>query len=291
MKVRKSYIKIIIVLSLFLSQICFAKLKTTLLWTVNNLESPESAYYDKESNLIYVSNVVGEALGKDQKGYISVLNMDGSIREKYLVKGLNAPKGMRIFKGILWVSDIDTLIAINIMKKKILKKYYIKGSKFLNDVAIDKSGRVFVSDMTEGKIYSVYKKKVKLFTKTDDLPNGLLVKKNKLIMAGWGKNIKDDFSTEPLGKLYFFDLKNKKRIFITNGPVGNLDGLEELENDGGFIVSDWVKGDILHISLDGSIDKILSLSKGTADIGYITDKKILLIPLMNDNKLQAYLLE
>src|SRR3712207_6954360 len=57
------------------------------------------------------------------------------------VTGPNAPKGMRAHKGVLWVSDIDQIISIDIATGKITRRLKVSGARFLNDVAIDSIDR------------------------------------------------------------------------------------------------------------------------------------------------------
>lgn len=278
---------------LILSFISYASLAAAprLSWEVEGLETPESAYYDPQSKLIFVSQIVGNALDKDQRGYISSYDVSGALVDKEVVKGLNAPKGMRVHKGILWVSDIDQVLAINLKNKKIIKKISIPGSQFLNDVVVAPNGVVFVSDLTAGKIFTIKGNKAKLFASSQDLPNGLLIEKGKLLMVSWGEGLKDDFSTKSLGKMYTYDLKNKKRKALFSSPLGNLDGLEALAEGKGYLISDWVNGAVYKISLKGEVEKILALNKGAADIGLVPEKNMLLVPRMLENKLSAYIID
>ncbi len=88
-----------------------------LLWTLKDpaIVNPESAYYEPETKLIYVSNVAGGANVKDKEGWISKVDpVTGKIIEGKWVTGLNAPKGLRAHNGALWVSDIDQLVSIDI---------------------------------------------------------------------------------------------------------------------------------------------------------------------------------
>ena len=112
---------------LALSLVFILGLSSSLLaseWTVNqNIKTPESVYYAPEVEQIFVSNINGGGTEKNNKGYISKLSKSGTVLESEWIKGLNAPKGMRSLNGILWVTDIDELVKIDIRKGKILKKF------------------------------------------------------------------------------------------------------------------------------------------------------------------------
>src|SRR4051812_34101914 len=70
---------------------------TPILWTAKeSVNSPESAYYDQAANILFVSNVNGNAGDKDGNGYISKYTITGQLIEaKWEQGGLNAPKGLR----------------------------------------------------------------------------------------------------------------------------------------------------------------------------------------------------
>ncbi|MCK9911953.1 hypothetical protein MXD81_22550, partial [Microbacteriaceae bacterium K1510] len=85
-------------------------------------------------------------------------------------------------------------------------------------------------------------------------------------------------------------IADKKVAKLGDGtPVGNLDGLEPDGDD--FLVSDWVAGKVFRIARSGKADVLLSLTQGTADIGYVPAEKLLIVPLMASDKLVAYKLQ
>ena len=61
-----------------------------------------------------MSSINGQILEKDGNGYISRLSPDGKVVSAKWVTGLNAPKGLRSAGGVLWVADIDEVVAIDI---------------------------------------------------------------------------------------------------------------------------------------------------------------------------------
>jgi sugar lactone lactonase YvrE len=161
-----------------------------VLWEVSDgLEAPESAYFDKGSGFLFVSQVGGGGpTGKDGDGCIAKLTPDGNVIDNKWIAGLNAPKGLRSHDGKLWVSDIDRIVGIDIEKGEIAATVEVTGAKFLNDVACDAEGAVYVSDMTASKIYCYKDDEVSVFAEGVDLenPNGLLVDGDRLIVAAWG---------------------------------------------------------------------------------------------------------
>ena len=248
-------------------------------------ENPESAYYEPVSKILFVSSISGEGTVKDKKGWITTMTPDGvTLKEKWL-KGLNAPKGMRARKGVLWVTDIDRVLAVKIKTGKIIREYKVPGAKFLNDIVIDSTGTVYFSDTLASKIFKIKNGKVTVYMKGDHLasPNGLLIKNRILYVAAWG--LTADWSTKKDGSLYSINLDTKSITPISK-ELGNLDGLE-FDLDGNFLISDWVAGKVFRVSRDGLSETIHTLAKGSADIGFIPEKNLIIIPEMLQNHVTA----
>jgi hypothetical protein len=252
-------------------------------WEVTEgVQSPESAYFDANSGLLFVSQIgAGGPTGKDGDGHISKLTPDGTVVAARWITDLNAPKGMRSSEGRLWVSDIDRLIGIDIEKGEIVEQIEVPDAEFLNDVACDGEGAVYVSDMSTGKIHRYQDGELSVHAEGDQLesPNGLLVDGKRLIVAAWGG--------ETPGRLLSFDLASGAKTPITPEPLGTLDGVEAA-GDGAFLVSDWTAGKIFRVTKDGRAKLVLQLPKGSADIGFLADRKLLIVPQMLENKVTAY---
>lgn len=275
--------KISLLLMFFIITGCAHTQKTS--WkNTKDFKNPESMYYHPEDNSIYISNVAGGGVEKNGKGYISKVSVSGEVLNLQWINGLNAPKGSRAYKGKFWVSDIDEVVVIDMSKATIIKKYKIKGAKFLNDIAITSKGVVYVSDTITSKIHKIDNGKVTTFLEGDILesPNGLLVKGDKLFVAAWG--LTKDWSTTKVGRLYEIDLKTKKINYITKNPLGNLDGLE-FDKNGDFIVSDYMAGKVYSVKKEsGEVSTLFDGKKSLADIGYIPALGQILIPYMELNQ-------
>ncbi|MFP6855870.1 MAG: SMP-30/gluconolactonase/LRE family protein [Roseibacillus sp.] len=254
------------------------------------IRAPESAYFDQKSGYLFLSQIGGGGgKAKDSDGWISMLTTDGKVVKDKWFSGLHAPKGMRSSNGILWVSDIDRLVGINISNGKTHRVYNIPGAKFLNDVAAGPTGIIYVSDMATSTIYQLRGATISKLASGQklDSPNGLLVSGTTLFIAGWGKELNDSFEAITPGRLLAFNLRSGEIKAITRVPTGNLDGVE-LDGRGGYFVTDWSAGTVFHITSKGAVTSILDLPKGTADLAYLPKKKLLILPRMMENTVTAY---
>ena len=264
------------------------------LWTIDKgLAQPESAYFEATTQAIYVSNVQGNPTEKDGKGYISKVSPDGKMLAEKWVDGLNAPKGLRSFNKILYVTDIDALVSIELATGKIIKRLEIPGAQLLNDIGIASDGRVYISDTFASKVFVVEDGKPTVWLNETQVthPNGLLVHDQELVVASWGEEMDTKtWATKQPGKLVTYDLKSKEKTELTKQPLGNLDGLEN-DGSGGYYVTDHVGGLLYHVEADGTANAILGGFQGAADIGMIDGKSVILVPRMGEDKLTAYDLE
>ncbi len=257
--------------------------------TPNTLSGPESALFDAERGVIYISNVAGQPNEKDGNGFISTLSPDGAIAELKWVEGLDAPKGLALVDGKLYVSDIDTLVEIDVATGEISNRYAGEGAQFLNDVAADDSGNVYVSDMLANSVYRLSDGALSVWLQDEALenPNGLHVEGDQLIVGSWGK-MTDGFATEVPGHLKTVSLQDASIKSLGNGTaVGNLDGVES-DGQGNFYVTDWMAGKLFHITPAGDAEMLLELGQGSADHEVMEAQGLVVIPMMNDNKVTAY---
>jgi len=236
---------------------------------------PESVLYDPVSGNIFVSNIQGSPAEKDGKGFISVIDIQGNVKKLNWVSGLNAPKGMAVYSGNLFVADVDALVEINIAKAEIVKRYPVKNAAFLNDVAAGQDGMIFVSDTQTGKIHVLNNGRM------EELPLEPIRNANGLFVSGKKLYIGSE-------KIQVMDIKTKKLTVLLNNAGDGIDGLELL-GDGNFLFSHWagrifiMKGNKLKKLLDTSAKGINS-----ADICFVKDRQLVLVPTFMDNRVVAY---
>ncbi|MBE7169707.1 MAG: SMP-30/gluconolactonase/LRE family protein [Williamsia sp.] len=250
--------------------------RLTKLWSTDSaLKVPESVLIDPQSNVLYVSNIDGKADEKDGKGSIGKVSADGKIIAVDWVSGLHAPKGMGIRGNNLYVADLDAIAIIDTKKGTLTKRIPVQDAVFLNDVTVDKSGVVYVSDSRAGKVFRMQGEKVELYLDKLKNPNGLLANGN-------------DFYLLDSGTLYLVD-KNKNLVKIVEGMEPDTDGIVPVKA-GEFIVSCW-GGSVYYVHKDGNKQKLLDTREqkiNTADIQYDPAKAVLYIPTFYRNSITAY---
>jgi len=250
----------------------------SLVWTSDEgLKTPESVLYDAKDRCIFVTNIDGNPNIKDGNGFISMLSTDGKIKNLRWISGLNAPKGQAIYNGKLYVADIDELVEIDIKTAKITSKYKVENSKFLNDVTAGTDGTIFFSDMLDHKIYALNNQKLSVW-----LDDEILENVNGLWAEGGNLYIGTD-------RILQADLKTKAIVVLVENCKG-IDGLERLQ-DGNFIYSNW-EGRISITQGKESIKLIESVGKKqTADIDFVPEKNLVLVPTFSKNSVEAYTLK
>ncbi len=254
---------------------------TELQWrTPTELSVPESVCYDAKNNRLYVSNINGKPAEKNGAGFITMLSIDGKIEKRKWITDLNAPKGMGILNGFLYVTDIDRVVKIDIAKAKVVKYIDIPGTVFLNDIAAG-DGTIYVSDMgaANNAIYRLQDDVPELLAKDREIsaPNGLYYLNGYLLIGNNGD-----------GKLKKLNLASGKISTVVSVGHG-IDGVIALPNNE-FLISDW-QGKTEYINSKGK-KKVLVEHKedkiNAADIEYIPEKHLLLIPTFFGNTVEAY---
>lgn len=255
------------------------EVKATLKWKTDTiLKVPESVLYNEADKLIYVANINGKPDSADGNGFISRLNLDGSIAQLEWVKGLDAPKGMGVYKGKLYVTDIHKLVVIDIATAKVEKSIVVDSSEFLNDVTIDAKGDVYFTDSGAKRIHLYKDGVVSLWTKDPLLmkPNGILAMENSLRII--------DMQT---GLFYDADYTTKKLTGVADTIPGGDGVMQIAKNE--YIISCW-PGEVYYIK-DASVKKILDTKAdklNAADAWYIEEENLLLVPTFFGNSVMAY---
>jgi hypothetical protein len=263
-----------------------------------NMKTPESARYDPELDVFYVSNINGNPSEHDGNGSIVVVRADSTGASKVLVESgrngatLNGPKGIALIGDTLWVADIDHLRAFNRRTGAPVADINLAPMKamFLNDVVIGGDGAVYTTDtglMFDAKgaathpgvdqIFKIVGRKATVL-KADSLnaPNGI---------AWDGANSRFVLAPFNGSAVQTWMPGDKKTTTLATG-AGQYDGVEILA-DGRILVTSWADSAV-HVIQQGTMSKLISNVSGPADIGVDTKRGVVAVPRFSDGKVEYY---
>jgi len=255
----------------------------TEVWKTDTvMRTCESVLYDAPRRVLYVSCINGAPAEKNGKGFISKLGLDGSVESLNWITGLNAPKGMGVDGNLLYVTDIDQLVIIDIEKAEIIEKINVEGTTFMNDVGIGADGTVYFTGSDTGIIWMYENGEVKRWI-TDGLsrPNGLFIEKSRVMLTSSGS-----------ADLKIIDKATGEYEVVTT-EIGHGDGIEYTGEEGHYLTSSW-SGEVFLIFPDFSKVSLLKTSDqeiNSADIGFNLEEQLVYIPTFFDNRVVAYRLE
>jgi len=249
------------------------------LWDIPlGLKMPESAAYDPATDAVYVTNY--DAYGAGGMQFVSKISLDGRIEELYWARGLVRPTGLAVSGDKLFAVDRMGVAEIDIATGKIVKRYALPQPRFANDIAIAEGGTIYVSDSGSGAIYSNAGGEFTVWLQGEGIgqPNGLACHEGRLIVGNNGD-----------GCLKAVDLATKEISVIADLRPGLIDGIQ-VDKHGNYLVSHY-EGRIFRITPSGEITKIVDrTAKGynTADIEYVPEKDLLIVPSLQSFGLTAY---
>jgi sugar lactone lactonase YvrE len=255
------------------------------LWEIDRAFAfPESAAYDPKGQVVFVSSfdAFNRSAGEGRQS-IAKLSADGRVLEKDWAKGLFNPTGLVIRGDRLYAVERRGVVEIDMATGKVLKRHQIPEPLMPNDIAIDGSGTIYVSDSAKSVIYRITDGTVEEWLKGDEIrtPNGLCVRDNELIIGNNG-----DFSLKAAG------LADRKVRTVARLSPGIIDGIA-VDEGGGFLVSHY-DGRLYRIAPDGGITKLLdtsTLGRPIADFGYDAETGRFFIPTFIENGVVAYQLK
>lgn len=262
------------------------------------LQTPESVLYDATGDVYLVANINGNPADRDGNGFISRISPNGRTVTLKWIDGtksgvtLNAPKGMAIARGTLYVADITAVRMFDRRTGRFKGSIDIPGATFVNDLAAGPDGSVYVTDsgmkpdfspsgtdavyriMLDGKIDTVAKR-----TQLKH-PNGVTVRPDgKLAIVNFDKP----------GLVVILGL-NGQVLSTWTMPAGQLDGVEALP-DGSLLVSSWESSTVYRVTSNGTATAVVENAPSPADFGYDRKRNRILIPLFTKNQVAIHSLK
>lgn len=263
-----------------------------------NLQGPESARYDRDLDVWFVSNVNGNPSGKDNNGYISRLRPDGTPYNLKFIEGgkkgvtLNAPKGLAIKGDTLWVADIDVARAFNKRTGARIANVEARGRvKFLNGATVGPDGAIYMTDTgvifgPKGEMSHPGPDQVMRITRggaTTAISSARLEGPNGI---AWDQRNKRFVIVSFGGKgIYGWKPGEKDVQSIATGP-GQQDGVVALP-DGRLLISSWADSSLFVLE-DGQAKKVASGIPSPADIDFAEKDSRVAVPQLMANKVQFW---
>ncbi len=259
---------------------------------VTGFMTPESVLHDSVADVYLVSNINGTPTDKDDNGFISRVTPTGEIEQLKWIDGaapavtLHGPKGLAVKGDTRYVADIDCVRRFLRTSGAPAGEICFRGATFLNDIAMDVSGTLYVTDSGLNPDFSP--------SGTDAIwrfsPDGQTSKLQQGDSLGHPNGIafndQDGYVvTFGSGEIYQFGPDNKRRVVLPGASGRALDGIV-FTNDGGYAFSSWGDSAVYVVTGQGATSKLLEHAEADspADIGYDAKRNRILVPLFTPNK-------
>lgn len=245
---------------------------------VSGLKLPESVAVGFDGR-VYITEI--GAFGKDGDGRVLVVGKDG--KAVPFAEGLDDPKGIIPWMKSLFVADNKRVVRIDEKGKVHVfaeEKAFPIPPLFLNDIAVDELGFLYVSDSGDrkgggGAVFRIDPKgKVTLVTDTKRIP-GLKIP-NGLVLDGKSFLLLLDAGA---GELLRVKIADGTSVKVAEG-FGHGDGLV-WDHFGRLFVSDWAGGKVFGIPRPGEAPVLIASGfESAADMCLDPTGKFLLVPDM-----------
>ncbi|MFC2129867.1 T9SS type A sorting domain-containing protein [Bacteroidota bacterium] len=234
---------------------------------LSQLTSPESIIRNEYTKTYIISDAgAGKLLSMDKSGSVSDFTT-----------GLNQPKGLVMGNFSLWVTDVTEIVEIDPLSGEIIETYPIAGSRFLNDIATDNFGYLFISDMQNNRIYRFDE----LSGTAESFSNGMLPSPNGIYYDFLGGLIVVSYA-DPAG-IYTVDAEEGNVEELMQTQLGQLDGIAYDTKRNRYYVSSWKTNSvyILDPAFMDPPELLQSGIDGPADLFYDELTDTLIVPAMN----------
>ncbi|HOH46748.1 MAG TPA: SMP-30/gluconolactonase/LRE family protein [Candidatus Cloacimonadota bacterium] len=257
---------------LILIVICF--LAVFLLQGRARLKGPESIAFDGSNNRFLISNTKGKTiLSMDENGKLSVFFKDGLV----------APKGIAVSPPYLYIADQQQIVTVDIPTASLLTTLPIEGSKYLNDIALDDKGLLYVTDTEADAVFVVNVPEASVVKLTDpnlEAPNGIVFdrpRKQMMIVSSIQKS-----------PIMVINTETQEFGIFTNTIYSQMDGIA-IDDKGRIYFSSWDTEAIYMIPQEQNRFEVFKNElPSPADFYYHQPTQELIVPLWEKNKIERF---
>lgn len=202
-----------------------------ILFAFGFLSSSTSAQYNSPESITYDSLGKRYLVSNTSSSKIVQRDLNGNVTDFVTVGG--SIHGVTVHNGKAYVCNGTRVRGYDLTSATEVFNVLISGSTFLNDLAIDNSGMIYVSDFTTRRIYKLNSNNSEYWiyiANTTNTPNGVYVDtpRNRLLICCWG-------SSAPVKAVSFAD---SSIVNLITTPYSNCDGISLDRNDNVYI-STW----------------------------------------------------
>lgn len=185
--------------------------------------SPESVAYDSIGKRYLISNTSSQKIVQR--------SISGAVTDFVTVGG--GIHGITVYNNRAYVCNGTRIRGYDLTNATEVFNVQIAGSAFLNDLAIDNSGIMYISDFNLRRIYKLNTNTQQYWIyvlNTVNIPNGVYVDqpRNRLLFCGWG-------TSAPIKSVNFAD---SSIVTLVTTSFSNCDGISLDRNDNVYI-SAW----------------------------------------------------
>jgi sugar lactone lactonase YvrE len=244
-------------------------------------EFPETVVHDPASGALFVSNydAYDPSRGRGAQS-IARLATDGTIDGLNWATGLNNPTGLAVGDGRLYVVERSGLALVDLASGEVVERVPVPRPAFLNDVAVDEAGNVYLSDSGAGIVYRLVDGEMTPWLRGPEVvqPNGLAVRSGELLFGNNGDS-----------RIKAADLDTGEIRTVARVGPGTIDGIEVGPGDD--LLVSIAEGKLYRLSAAGEITRLLDTSTvgvWSANFAYLPGAELVVVPTFADDRVVAY---
>jgi sugar lactone lactonase YvrE len=243
--------------------------------SAQSLTSIESAEFDAVNHRFLISN--GNNIVEVNSNGVAIGEMGGGVPV--------ASYGMEVVGNTIYTIDGSRVYAYDLTTDELLSYITISGAGFLNGMASDNTGRVWVTDFSTKKIIEIDFSDVlnptyqTVVSNTVVTPNGICfdAANNRLVFVAW-TGTSSDITAVSLDDYSMTAL-------VTNASLNSIDGIDN-DNYGNYYLASWSPQRITKYNSTFSVSEVITVPGGlnnAADIAYAEEIDTLIIPNSGNN--------